>query len=200
MLLLEKLIDSGFFETVTQKDALIRQMEENESALLQIDAHLSSNAEKSNAAEILAKIRERDRIRDNFRYEIDRLDQQFDGVNAQLEAMKRCEIITAPGPPAERLRISCGPADGRRQPGRPADGIREARKASADTGTNGSELRKDGRREARCGDQEANCGSAADRMPGSQLRTRHHEAPERPKTRFCPLPVYLTTCGKCGPI
>ena len=95
MLLLEKLIDSGFFETVTQKDALIRQMEENESALLQIDAHLSSNAEKSNAAEILAKIRERDRIRDNFRYEIDRLDQQFDGVNAQLEAMnsKRFKLI-----------------------------------------------------------------------------------------------------------
>jgi hypothetical protein len=82
LLLLEKLIDSGFFDIISQRNALIQQMEENENALLQIDAHLSSNAEKSNAADLLSKIRELDRIRDNFRYEIDRLDQQFDSINA----------------------------------------------------------------------------------------------------------------------
>ena len=93
--LLEKLIDNGFFEIVSQKKALIQQMEENESALLQIDAHLSSNAEKSNAAELLAKIREYDRIRDNFRYEIDRLDQQFESINVQLEGLngRRIKLI-----------------------------------------------------------------------------------------------------------
>ena len=68
LLLLEKLIDSGFFEIISQRNALIQQMEENESALLQIDAHLSSNAEKSNAADLLSKIRDLDRVRDNFRY------------------------------------------------------------------------------------------------------------------------------------
>lgn len=95
LLLLEKLIDSGFFDIVSQRNALIQQMEENESALLQIDAHLSSNAEKSNAADLLSKIRELDRIRDNFRYEIDRLDQQFESINAQLEALnnKRFKLI-----------------------------------------------------------------------------------------------------------
>lgn len=95
ILLLEKLIDSGFFDIITQRNTLIRQMEENESALLQIDAHLSSNAEKSNAADLLAKIREKDRIRDNFRYEIDRLDQLFDSINVQLEAQnnKRFKLI-----------------------------------------------------------------------------------------------------------
>ena len=95
LLLLEKLIDGGFFDIVSQRNALIRQMEENESALLQIDAHLSSNAEKTNAAELLSKIRELDRIRDNFRYEIDRLDQLFDSVSVQLEALnsKRIKLI-----------------------------------------------------------------------------------------------------------
>lgn len=95
LLLLEKLIDSGFFDINSQRNALIQQMEENENALLQIDAHLSSNAEKSNAADLLSKIRELDRIRDNFRYEIDRLDQQFDSINAQLEALnsKRFKLI-----------------------------------------------------------------------------------------------------------
>lgn len=95
LLLLEKLIDSGFFEIVSQRNTLIQQMEENESALLQIDAHLSSNAEKSNAADLLAKIRELDRIRDNFRYEIDRLDHQFDSINVQLEGLnsKRFKLI-----------------------------------------------------------------------------------------------------------
>ena len=95
LLLLEKLIDSGFFDIISQRNALIQQMEENENALLQIDAHLSSNAEKSNAADLLSKIRELDRIRDNFRYEIDRLDQQFDSINAQLEALnsKRFKLI-----------------------------------------------------------------------------------------------------------
>lgn len=95
ILLLEKLIDSGFFDIISQRNTLIRQMEENESALLQIDAHLSSNAEKSNAADLLAKIREKDRIRDNFRYEIDRLDQLFDSINVQLEAQnnKRFKLI-----------------------------------------------------------------------------------------------------------
>jgi len=95
LLLLEKFIDSGFFEIVSQRDALIQQMEENENALLQIDAHLSSNAEKSNAADLLARIRELDRVRDNFRYEIERLDQQFDSINVQLEALnsKRFKLI-----------------------------------------------------------------------------------------------------------
>lgn len=95
LLLLEKLIDSGFFEIVSQRNALIQQMEENESALLQIDAHLSSNAEKSNAADLLSKIRDLDRVRDNFRYEIDRLDQQFDSINVQLEGLnsKRIKLI-----------------------------------------------------------------------------------------------------------
>lgn len=95
LLLLEKLIDSGFFDIVDQKNALIQQMEENESALLQIDAHLSSNAEKSNAADLLSRIRELDRIRDNFRYEIDRLDKQFDAINAQLDGLngKRLKLI-----------------------------------------------------------------------------------------------------------
>lgn len=95
LLLLERLIDSGFFEIITQRDTLIRQMEENENALLQIDAHLSSNAEKSNAADLLAQIRELDRIRDNYNYEIDRLDQQFDSINVQLETLnsKRFKLI-----------------------------------------------------------------------------------------------------------
>ena len=95
LLLLEKLLDSGFFDIISQRNALIQQMEENENALLQIDAHLSSNAEKSNAADLLARIRELDRIRDNFRYEIDRLDQQFDSINVQLEALnsKRFKLI-----------------------------------------------------------------------------------------------------------
>lgn len=95
LLLLEKLIDSGFFEIISQRDTLIQQMEENENALLQIDAHLSSNAEKSNAADLLAKIRELDRIRDNFHYEIERLDQQFDSINVQLDALnsKRFKLI-----------------------------------------------------------------------------------------------------------
>lgn len=95
LLLLEKLIDNGFFDIVSQKNALIQQMEENESALLQIDAHLSSNAEKSNAADLLSKIRELDRICDNFRYEIDRLDQLLESLNAQWEALnnKRIKLI-----------------------------------------------------------------------------------------------------------
>ena len=95
LLLLEKLIDTGFFDIISQRNTLIQQMEENENALLQIDAHLSSNTEKSNAADLLSKIRELDRIRDNFRYEIDRLDRQFDSSNAQLEALnsKRFKLI-----------------------------------------------------------------------------------------------------------
>ena len=95
LLLLEKLIDNGFFDIISQRNALIQQMEENENALLQIDAHLSSNAEKTNAADLLNKIRELDRIRDNFRYEIDRLDQQFDSINVQLEGLnsKRIKLI-----------------------------------------------------------------------------------------------------------
>ena len=95
LLILENLIDRGFLGIISQRNALIQQMEENENALLQIDAHLSSNAEKSNAADLLAKIREKDRIRDNFRYEIDRLDQQFDSINVQLEALnnKRFKLI-----------------------------------------------------------------------------------------------------------
>lgn len=95
LLILEKLIDRGFLGIISQRNALIQQMEENENALLQIDAHLSSNAEKSNAADLLAKIRELDRIRDNFRYEIDRLDQQFETINAQLETLnnKRFKLI-----------------------------------------------------------------------------------------------------------
>ena len=95
LLLLENLINSSFFEIISQKNTLIQQMEENESALLQIDAHLSSNAEKANAADLLAKIRELDRIRDNFQYEIDRLDQQFDFINLQLESLnnKRFKLI-----------------------------------------------------------------------------------------------------------
>jgi DNA sulfur modification protein DndD len=95
ILLLEKLIDSGFFDIITQRNALIQQMDENESALLQIDAHLSSNAEKSNAADLLSKIRGLDRVRDNFRYEIDRLDKLFDSIHVQLEALnsKRIKLI-----------------------------------------------------------------------------------------------------------
>lgn len=95
LLILENLIDRGFLGIISQRNALIQQMEENENALLQIDAHLSSNAEKSNAADLLAKIRELDRIRDNFRYEIDRLDQQFETINAQLETLnnKRFKLI-----------------------------------------------------------------------------------------------------------
>ena len=95
LLLLEKMINNGFFETIFQRNALIQQMEENESALLQIDAHLSSNAEKTDAAHLLAKIRELDRIRDNFKYEIDRLDQLFESSNAQLEQLnsKRFKLI-----------------------------------------------------------------------------------------------------------
>lgn len=95
LLHMEKLIDSGFFDIISQKNTLVQQMEENESALLQIDAHLSSNAEKSNAADLLAKIRELDRVRDNFKYEIDRLDQQFDSINVQLEGLnsKRFKLI-----------------------------------------------------------------------------------------------------------
>ena len=95
LLLLERLIDSGFYEIITQKNLYIRQMEENENTLLQIDAHLSSNAEKNNAAELLSKIRGLDRIRDNFNYEIERLDQQFDSLSAQMDALnnKRVKLI-----------------------------------------------------------------------------------------------------------
>ena len=95
LLILETLIDRGFLDILSQRNTLIQQMEENENALLQIDAHLSNNAEKANAADLLAKIRELDRIRDNFRYEIDRLDQQFDSINVQLETLnsKRFKLI-----------------------------------------------------------------------------------------------------------
>lgn len=95
LLLLEKLLDGGFSQFVSQRNTLIRQMEENESALLQIDSHLSNNAEKGNAVDVLARIRELDHQKMEYEAEIDRIDREFISLENQLEALnsRRSKII-----------------------------------------------------------------------------------------------------------
>ena len=95
LLLLEKLIDTGFFEITSHKNSLIQQMEENESAMLQIDAHLSNNAEKADAADILNRIRELDVTIENFKRTIADLDHQFDSIDAQMTLLnsRRMKLI-----------------------------------------------------------------------------------------------------------
>lgn len=87
LLLLEKLINEGFFSIYDKKSELIKRMEENEEALQQIEAHLSNNAERGNATELLAKIRELDRTKSDYEHQLSNLDQQCESLEGQLEML-----------------------------------------------------------------------------------------------------------------
>lgn len=72
LMLIEKLLESGIFEIQSSAANIKTKAEETDNALLQIDAHLSSNAEKSGAVELLHSIRDLERSATTLQGEVDK--------------------------------------------------------------------------------------------------------------------------------
>jgi len=86
--LVEKLLDSGVFYIQSSATNLKRHVVENENALLQIDAHLSANAEKSGALELLNMIRDLERSTATLQYDIKRCDELIQSLDSQRSVLE----------------------------------------------------------------------------------------------------------------
>jgi DNA sulfur modification protein DndD len=92
IMLIEKLLESGIFDIQNSAANINQQVEETENALLQIDTHLSTNAEKSGAVELLNLIRDLERSATTFQNDIKKCletIQSLENQHALLESQRQ---------------------------------------------------------------------------------------------------------------
>lgn len=88
IMLIEKLLQSGVSEIQSNTINLQSEIEENDNALLQIDIHLSTNAEKSGALELLNMIRDLERTSATLQHEIQKCDETIQSLEGQKSALE----------------------------------------------------------------------------------------------------------------
>lgn len=88
IMIIERLLNSGIFDVQSSAANLRRQIEENENALLQVDTHLSTNAEKSGALELLNMIRDLERTAATLQHEIQKCDETLQSLDSQRTALE----------------------------------------------------------------------------------------------------------------
>jgi DNA sulfur modification protein DndD len=86
IMLMEKLFESGIFETQSAAINFAKQVEESESAMQQIDTHLSSNAEKAGAIELLNSIKDFESSATTLKNQIAKIDESM--VSLQYQQTK----------------------------------------------------------------------------------------------------------------
>ncbi|MDR7871645.1 MAG: DNA sulfur modification protein DndD [Tissierellaceae bacterium] len=88
IMLIERLLEGGIFDNQVLVENIIKQIEENENALLQIDTHLNSNAEKMGALELISMIRDLERSATALEIEITKIDESIQSFEHQCHILE----------------------------------------------------------------------------------------------------------------